>query len=75
MFGSCDQEIPGQNLVFPNSGSDILHKELNILDLKKSYLKHFKNQNLSNKDYVYLKEELNLNVESIIKMMEEINES
>jgi cysteine synthase len=75
MFGSCDQEIPGQNLVFPNSGSDILHKELNILDLKKSYLKHFKNQDLSNKDYVYLKEELNLNIESIIKMMEEINES
>lgn len=74
-FGSCEKEIPGQNLVFPSSGKDVIHKELNLMNLKKSYVKHYKDHVLSKQDYEYLKEELNLDVELIIKMMEEINES
>ncbi|BCR35965.1 2-amino-4-oxopentanoate thiolase subunit OrtB [Mariniplasma anaerobium] len=74
-FGSCEKEVAGKNLVFPKSGKDVIHKELNLMDLKKSYLKHYKDKILSKQEYAYLKEELNLNIDKIIKMMEEINES
>lgn len=74
-FGSCNQEVPGKNLVFPKSGIDVIHKELNLMDLKKSYLKHYKNQELKKFDYEYLKQEINLDIDVIKEMMEEINES
>jgi cysteine synthase len=74
-FGSYEKEIPGKNLVFPNSGIDVIHKELNLRDLKKSYLKHYKHINLIKSDYEYLKKEINLDIDMINKMMEEINES
>lgn len=74
-LGNPLDEIPGKNLVFPTSGSFIKHKEISIDDLRKSYLKHFKDQFLLEEDFNFLKEELNTTIDHIKTMMEEINET
>ncbi len=75
MFGNPLEEIPGQNLVFPLSGKDVKHKELDMMDLKKSYLKYYKDHEFSTLEDKYLCDELKLDINSIYKLMEEINES
>ncbi len=60
VFGNPRDEIPGSTIVFPSSGEKLSIKEINLDDLRKSYLKHFKGQKLSLKDKVYLTEELNI---------------
>lgn len=74
-FGDNIKEIPGKNLVFPLSGADVKHKDIHLKDLKKSYLKHYKDKILTNIEYEYLKDELNTEIQDIKKMMEEIYES
>jgi len=74
-FGNPLDEIPGKSLVFPKSGKDIKLKYLDMMDLKKSYLKHYKDHIFSNIELSYLEQELRLDQKIILKMMEEIDES
>ena len=67
-------EKPGKNLIFPKSGSLVKHKELDLDTLKKSYLKHFDQQLLFDKDYEYLAVELKTTVEKVKELMEANNE-
>jgi 2-amino-4-ketopentanoate thiolase beta subunit len=74
IVGNPLQEKPGKNLVFPKSGSLVKHKELDLDTLRKSYLKHFDQHLLFEKDYEFLAVELKSTVEAIKKLMEENNE-
>jgi cysteine synthase len=67
-------EKPGKNLIFPKSGSFVKHKELDLDTLRKSYLKHFDQQLLFDKDYEYLAVELKTTVSKIKELMEDNNE-
>ena len=67
-------EKPGKNLVFPKSGSFVKHKELDLDTLKKSYLKHFDQHLLFEKDYEYLAVELKTTIEKVKELMEANNE-
>lgn len=73
-FGKASQEIPGKNLVFPNSGKDVTYKEIDLINLAKSYLGHYKNQTFSSVEYDYLRDELNIDIKKIKTLLEEINE-
>ena len=67
-------EKPGKNLIFPKSGLYVKHKELDLDTLKKSYLKHFDQQLLFDKDYEYLAVELKTTIEKVKELMEANNE-
>lgn len=71
LFGNPIDEVPGRNIVFPSSGEIINHKELNVDDLRKSYLRRYKSELLTNLDLQYLSEELNTSIEQIKIWMEE----
>lgn len=75
LFGNPLDEVPGTNLIFPNSAKDIKHKTLQMIDLKKSYLKRYKDHIYSTLEMQYLEAELRLDQKDILKLMEEINES
>ena len=74
MMGDPKQEKPGKNLIFPSSGALLKHQELDLDQLRLSYLKHYKDQVLFNEDYHYLAEELNVEVAYIKKLMEVLYE-
>lgn len=59
-FGNPSEEVPGSTIIFPSSGDKLSIKEVNLDDLRKSYLKHYKSQKLSLNDKKYLMEELNI---------------
>ena len=68
-------EKPGKTIIFPSSGALLKHKELPLDQLRASYLKHFSEKELSQKDITYLATELNTTIEHISILLEEINES
>lgn len=70
MFGHVLDEKPGKNLIFPKSGKDLDIKKVDLDQLKKSYIKAFKNHNLVEKDFNYLALELKTTVEQIKIWME-----
>lgn len=74
ILGDPLYEKPGKNLIFPKSGSFVKHKELDLDTLRKSYLKHFDQQLLFDKDYEYLAVELKTTVSKIKELMEDNNE-
>ena len=74
ILGDPLYEKPGKNLIFPKSGSFVKHKELDLNTLRKSYLKHFDQQLLFDKDYEYLAVELKTTVSKIKELMEDNNE-
>lgn len=59
-FGNPSEEIPGSTIVFPSSGDKLTIKEVNLDDLRTSYLKHYKGQELTIDDKKYLMKELNV---------------
>lgn len=59
-FGNPSEEVPGSTIIFPSSGDKLSIKEVNLDDLRKSYLKHYKSQKLSLNDKKYLMKELNI---------------
>jgi len=69
LFGNPLEEIPGKNIIFPKNGSYLKHKELNMDDLRKSYLKRFKDTALTEQDYEFLSEELKVNTTKIKELM------
>ncbi len=75
IMGNPKEEIPGKTLVFPSSGKLIQHHTLDLMRLKKTYLKKYKGHHFSSIEYRYLMEELRLNQVEIDKLMEEINEN
>ncbi len=74
IMGNPLQEKPGKNLIFPKSGSFVKHKELDLDTLRKTYLKHFDSNLLSDKDYEYLAIELKTTIEKVKELMEANNE-
>ncbi|MBN2605684.1 MAG: PLP-dependent lyase/thiolase [Bacilli bacterium] len=69
LFGNPLDEVPGKNIIFPKDGSYLKHSEIHMDDLRKTYLKKFKNINLTQKDFDFLSEELNITKEKIINLL------
>jgi cysteine synthase len=69
LFGNPFDEVPGKTIVFPKDGSLLKHKELNMDDLRKSYLKRYKDTELTEQDYEFLCEELRVDKEKIKELM------
>ncbi len=65
LFGDPKQEKPGQNIVLPKNGSYLKHTELNMDDLRKSYLKRYKDTELTTEDYNFLAEELRISRQDV----------
>jgi cysteine synthase len=68
-FGNPSEEVPGTTIVFPSSGDKLTVKEVKLDDLRKSYLKHFKNEKLSINDKKYLMEELNIKLNKLDELI------
>ncbi len=68
-FGNPIDEIPGKNIILPKSGSYLKHQDIDIKELKKSYLKRFKDVDLSSSDYKYLCEELRIDISEVKDLM------
>lgn len=68
-FGNPFDEKPGQNIIFPKDGSFIKYKEIELVALRKSYLKHIDVDKLTNKDKDYLMHELNITIDQLSKIL------
>ncbi len=68
-FGNPLDEIPGKNIIFPRDGSYLKHQEIDLDDLRKTYLKRFKDKTLSTEDYAFLEEELMIKKAKIKELM------
>jgi len=65
LFGNPLEEIPGTNIIFPKDGSYIKHQEIPMDDLRKTYLKRYKDQDLTDQDLLFLAEELHITIEEV----------
>ncbi len=68
-FGDPRKEIPGQNIIIPQDGSYLCHQNIDLNDLKKTYLKRYKDMVLSSLDFKYLSEELRIDIEEVKELM------
>ena len=68
-FGNPLEEIPGENIIFPQDGSFLKHQVIDLDELKKTYLKRYKDTDLTEDDYDYLSEELRLDIDNIKRLM------
>ncbi len=69
-FGNPLKEIPGKNIIFPRDGSYLKHQEIDMNELRKTYLKRYKDTNLTKNDYNYLSEELMIDISKVKELME-----
>ena len=69
LFGNPQNEIPGKNIIFPKDGSYLKHKDLVMNDLRKSYLKRYKKQELSKEDYKFLADELRITIKEVMELL------
>jgi hypothetical protein len=74
-FGNPLEEIPGKNLIFPTSGKLIDIKDIPLDELRKSYLKKYKEELLFEEDYAYLSLELNTTIEHVKTLLEASHET
>jgi len=65
LFGNPFDEVPGTNIIFPKDGSFVTHQEIPLEDLQKTYLKRYKDHNLSAQELTFLAEELRLTVKQV----------
>ena len=72
MFGNPLLEKPGKNIIFPKDGSNIVYEEINLKDIHLSYLKKYKDVDLTAKDMTFLCEELKLDESTIKQLMKEV---
>lgn len=72
LIGNPLEEKPGKNLIFPSSGAMLKIKEVSLDDLRKSYLKRYKTETLTDKDFEYLSQELNIDITNVKKLWEMI---
>ncbi len=70
LFGDPLLEVPGKNIIFPTTAKAINYKELDLHRLRFSYLRHHKGKNLTDLDFNYLADELNITVNEVKKMWE-----
>ncbi len=68
-FGNPLEEVPGKNIIFPKDGSYLKHQDINMDELKKSYLKRYRDTKLTVQDYKYLAEELMINIDKVKDLM------
>ena len=68
-FGNPLEEVPGKNIILPKNGSYLRHEEINMIDLKKSYLKRYKNKELSTEDYQFLAAELRITCQEVERLL------
>ena len=60
LFGNPKNEVPGKNIILPQDGSYLKHDEISMKDLYLSYLKRYKNMELTTEDYQFLADELGI---------------
>ena len=65
LFGNPKDEKPGLNIVLPKNGSYLKHTELNMDDLRKSYLKRYKDTELTTEDFEFLADELRISCQDV----------
>ncbi len=68
-FGNPTNEIPGKDIIFPKDGRFLKHQDIKLDELRKTYLKRFKDIELSNEDYEFLTKELRINQDKIKELM------
>ncbi len=73
LLGDPLDEKPGINIIFPKDGSYLKTKEIPLDDLRKSYLKRYKDTSLSPDDLVYLAKELKTSEDHIKLLLEALN--
>ena len=69
IFGNPLDEKPGKNIVLPKDGSYLKHQEIEMVELQKSYLKRYKNYDLSTEDIQFLADELNLTCQEVENLL------
>ena len=69
LFGNPQEEEPGKNIIFPKNGSYLKHTELQMDDLRKSYLKRYKDKELNLADFQYLSDELKIGIKHIKELL------
>ena len=65
LFGNPLEEQPGKNIILPQTGKYVKHIDLDLNDLRKSYLKRYVDTELTIDDFKFLSEELNVSIETI----------
>ena len=68
-FGNPQDEIPGENIIFPENGSYLKHVELDMNKLRKTYLKRYKETKLSTEDYQFLADELRITCQEVEQLL------
>jgi len=71
-FGLPEKEKPGKNIILPISAQRIEVKNIDLDRIRKSYLKRFKKESLTDEDYRYLSEELSVNVDKVKELLKEV---
>jgi len=74
-LGDPLKEKPGKQIIFPESGASLKHKEIPLDQLRTTYLKHYKDTILFHNDYTYLCDELHINIEQLKTLLEGIHET
>ena len=69
VFGDPLSEVPGKTIIFPSDGSLLKHQDIEMNELRKTYLKRYKDTELSTQDYQFLAEELKINIEEVKDLM------
>lgn len=69
MFGDPLKEKAGKSIVFPKDGSLIKHEEIDLIGLRKTYLKRFSDVKLSADDYIFLSEELKVDIPTVKQLL------
>ena len=69
LFGDPTSEIPGKTIIFPSGGSLLKHQDIEMNELRKTYLKRYKEIDLTEQDYEFLAEELKINIEEVNDLM------
>ncbi len=64
-FGNPFSEKPGKDIVFPESANDIAIKDVDLDRIRLSYIKRFKDNNLTDSDKAFLMVELRVSEEKI----------
>jgi 2-amino-4-ketopentanoate thiolase beta subunit len=74
-LGDPLKDKPGKSIILPDSGLSLKHKEISLDQLRTTYLKHYKDTMLFENDYIYLCEELHINMEQLKTLLEGIHET
>lgn len=69
MFGDPKNEEPGKTIILPQNGSYLKHIDLDMDNLRRSYLKRYKESELSTKDYQFLADELRITIQKVEELL------